>query len=175
LKSTPCSYLELFERVPDMRFRILLHATFVAASAVLSCVFSQPASATLGGDLASVLADGDHMKGAIRTSQAPAYALHEIESPNHVFVREYMSAEGKVFGVAWNGPFRPDLQQILGKYFDQFTQAVEAQRVARPGRHPITATQPGLVVEMGGHMRVLSGRAYIPDMLPESVRGEEVR
>jgi hypothetical protein len=30
-------------------------------------------------------------------------------------------------------------------------------------------------VEMGGHMRALSGRAYVPDMLPQSVRAEEVR
>jgi hypothetical protein len=166
---------ELLERVMNMKFRVLLHATLVAASAVLPCVFLQSASAALGGDLTSVQADGAQMKGTIRTSQAPAYTLHEIASPNHVFVREYMSAEGKVFGVAWNGPFRPDLQQILGKYFDQLTQAVQAQRAAQPGRHPITATRPGLFVEMGGHMRALSGRAYIPDMLPQSVRAEEVR
>jgi hypothetical protein len=163
------------ERVTDMKFRVLLHATFAAASAVLPCAFLQPASAALGGDLTSVLADGANMKGTIRTSQRPAYTLHEIESPNHVVVREYMSAEGKVFGVAWNGPFRPDLQQILGKYFDQFAQAVKAQRAAQAGRHPITATQPGLFVEMGGHMRALSGRAYIPDRLPQNVRAEEVR
>jgi hypothetical protein len=159
----------------DMKFRVLLHATLVAACAVLPCVFLEPASAALGGDLASVQADGAYMKGTIRTSQAPAYTVHEIESPHHVLVREYMSAEGKVFGVAWNGQFRPDLQQILGQYFEQFSQAVKAQRAARPGRHPITAAQPGLFVEMGGHMRAFSGRAYIPDMLPQSVRAEEVR
>jgi hypothetical protein len=175
LKSMRCSYLELFERAMDMKFRVVLRATFVAASALLPCVFWQPASAALGGDLASVQADQAHMKRSIRTSHAPAYTRHEIESSNHVVVREYMSAEGKVFGVAWNGQFRPDLQQILGTYFDQFSQAVEAQRAAQPGRHPITAAQPGLFVEMGGHMRALSGRAYIPDMSPQSVRAEEVR
>jgi hypothetical protein len=159
----------------DMKLRVLLHALFVAASAVLPCVFLQPASAALGGDFASVQADGAQLKGTIRTSQAPAYTLHEIQMPNRVVVREYMSAEGKVFAVAWNGQFRPDLQQILGKYFDQFSLAVQAQKAGQTGRHPITATQPGLFVELGGHMRALSGRVYLPDMLPQSVRAEDVR
>jgi hypothetical protein len=158
-----------------MKFRVS-HATLMVASfLVVPLFFLQPAAAALGGDLASVQADGAHMKGAIRSSQASAYTLHEIDAPDHVTVREYISPQGKVFGVGWSGQSRPDLRQVMGGYFDQFSRAEAAQKSGARGRRPLVIRQPGLVVEMGGHMRAFSGRAYIPDMLPDGVGPGEVQ
>jgi hypothetical protein len=151
-------------------------ATFLQAGALaLLFVFSHPSFAALGGDFASVQADQAHMKGTIRSSQAQAYTVHEIQSPSHILIREYVSPEGKVFGVAWNGQFRPDLRQIMGYYFDQYSQAVQAKKAAQHGHAPVSISQPGLFVQMTGHMRAFSGRAYVPNMLPQGVRAEEVR
>jgi hypothetical protein len=159
-----------------MKPRLLSYGTLFAVSIVaLPLIFSQSASAALGGDFASVQADQAKMKGTLRSSQTQAYVVHEIASPNHNVVREYISGEGKVFGVAWTGQFRPDMRQLLGDYFDQVSQSVQAQKASQHGRRPISIKQPGFVVEMGGHMRAFTGRAYVPDMVPQGVRAEEVR
>jgi hypothetical protein len=89
-------------------------------------------------------------------------------------VREYASASGKVFAVAWRGPFLPDMKQLLGSYFEEFQKAAQAQN-RRGGHGPLIIQQPGLVVELGGHMRSFAGRAYLPDEMPRDVQNGEIR
>jgi hypothetical protein len=148
-----------------------------AALAVVSAAL--PASAALGGDGASVQADQLHMQGSLRTTAAAAYTMHEIQGASGTVVREYVSAAGasagKVFAVAWHGPWRPDMRQILGGYFEQFAQAAKSQSKIRMGRRPLMIELPGLVVEQSGHARAFAGRAYVPDMLPTGVRPEEIQ
>jgi uncharacterized protein DUF2844 len=134
-----------------------------------------PASASLGGDATSVQADQAKMQGSLRTTSNAAYTLHEIQTPTGVAVKEYLSTTGKVFAVTWQGPFHPDLRQLLGTYFDQFVQAEQAQRAQRRGRGPMQIQQAGLVVQVGGHMRAFVGKAYVPQMLPAGVRAEDIR
>ncbi|MGA9447392.1 MAG: DUF2844 domain-containing protein, partial [Candidatus Sulfotelmatobacter sp.] len=88
---------------------------------------------------------------------------------------EYVSSAGKVFAVAWQGPWPPDMRQLLGSYFEQYRQAAKAQSSVRIGRRPLMIQQPGLVVQIGGHPRSFSGRAYIPDQLPSSVSAEAIQ
>ncbi|MGA8539703.1 MAG: DUF2844 domain-containing protein [Terriglobales bacterium] len=143
---------------------------------IFMLAMTSPASAGLGDDASSVQADQLHMQGTLRTTQAQAYSVHEIQSPTGVVVREYVSpTTGKVFAVAWQGPWPPDMRQILSSYFAQFQQAVQAQAGGRAGRHPLLIQQPGLVVQAGGHMRSFSGRAYVPEMLPQGVSAEAIR
>jgi hypothetical protein len=125
-----------------------------------------PASAELGGNVSSIQADQEHMKGTRRVTTTAAYSVHEIQAASGTMVREFVSPSGTVFGVAWNGPSTPDLQQLLGAYFGQYTQAIQNKGAAR-GR--LSIHQEGLVVEAGGHMRSLSGRAYLPQMMPQGV------
>lgn len=134
-----------------------------------------PAMAALGGDLDSVQDDAVHMKAKVKIEQKTAYAIHEMTNANHVTVREYVSADGRVFGVAWQGPFMPDLHQLLGSYLPQYSAAVEQEHAKGPGRRPLNINRPGLVVATSGHMRAYYGRAYVPDMVPEGVKAEEVR
>jgi hypothetical protein len=89
-------------------------------------------------------------------------------------VREYVSG-GKVFGVAWQGQARPNLQQLLGPYYTRAMELVRADKIKRPGRHPISIHQSDMVIQMGGHQRGFTGRAYVPDMMPSAVRAEEIR
>ena len=138
--------------------------------------FCLPAMAALGGDLNSVQEDTAHMKATVKVQQKQAYAVHEITTKdNATIVREYVSADGRVFGVAWQGLFMPDLSQLLGSYLQQYSAGVEQEHAKGPGRRPLIINQPGLVVESSGRMRAYYGRAYVPDMLPEGVQAQEVR
>jgi Protein of unknown function (DUF2844) len=124
----------------------------------------------LGGDATSVQADQAHMRAQVRVTRTNAYTLHELQVQGKVAVREYVSPVGKVFAVAWSGPTRPDLQQVLGTYYSQFSHAMQQRRA----RGPVNLRLPGLVVQMGGHQRALRGRAYVPEMMPDSVTPQEI-
>ena len=149
--------------------------TRIVAIIVTIFAVSFPAWASLGGDVTSVEADRAKMQATAENKTTQAYTVHEMRAPNGVVVREFVSPVGKVFGVAWQGPTLPDLRQVLGAYFDQFTRAVQEQRTYRAGHGPVVIHDPGLVVEMGGHMRSFVGRAYLPQMLPAGVQASEIR
>lgn len=134
-----------------------------------------PLLASLGGDATSVQADQLKMQATLRTTSANSYTLHEIQTPAGVAVKEYVSPAGKVFAVTWQGPFHPDLRQLLGTYFDQYVQAVQAQQAQRRGNGPLLIQLPGLVVQITGHLRSFHGRAYVPQMLPSGVHAEDLR
>jgi hypothetical protein len=145
----------------------------------LSSVFLPiSASATLGGNVTSVEADQQQMK-AKRVVQANAkYSVHEITTPYGTVVREYVSPDGKVFGVAWRGPFLPNFQQLLGNYYGTFAQAAQQARTAQPRRSrnaPLTVEQPELVMHSAGHARAYAGHAYVPGMIPQGVDAQEIR
>jgi hypothetical protein len=146
-------------------------------AALLIFAVPLPAKASLGGDVSSVRTDQVHLQGTLKTTTNGIYTTQEVKTPNGVVVREFVSSAGQVFAVAWQGPTRPDLQQVLGNYFQTFKSAVQAttNKNHRIARNSFAIKQPGLVVEMGGHMRWLVGRAYIPTMVPSEVRLEEIR
>jgi len=137
--------------------------------AVLVLSLVTPAPAALGGDVASVHQDQAHMKGTLKTTNADAYTVHEITANGGTVVKEYASPAGKVFAVSWRGPFIPNMQQLLGAYFDQFAQASKTQRESHVGHRPLNIQQSNLVVQSGGHMRGFIGRAYAPDLVPPGI------
>lgn len=134
-------------------------------------LISAGAAASLGDNVASVQNDRVHMHAMLRVSHFSNFDVHEMQASNGT-VREYVSPAGTVFAVAWQGSAVPDMKQMLGSYFDQFQQAAKAQRLRRG---PLVIQEPGLVVKMGGHMRSFSGRAYVPQFMPEGVREQDVK
>lgn len=135
---------------------------------------SLPALASLGGDVASVDTDRAHMNASSKITSAANYDVHQIQVPGGTVVNEYVSPDGKVFAVAWHGPFPPDMQQILGAYFQQYSAALQAQE-QHLGHRPLNIQQSGLVVQTGGHMRAHFGRAYLPELLPQGVKADEIQ
>jgi hypothetical protein len=148
-------------------------AALLWSVAVLS--LSSSASAALGQDVASVHVDQARMKGSEHIVQGPGPTVHEIHLPGGTLVREYLSPAGVVFAVSWRGPFRPDLQQLLGRYFDPFREAAQAARKKHRGRGPLSIESPGLVVSLGGHQRAFLGRAYVPALVPPSVTVKDIQ
>ena len=140
--------------------------------AVSLLLLSIPCFASLGDDASTIQADQAHLQATLRVTQSSAYTLHELLTPNGSDIREYVSPAGKVFAVAWHGPSRPDLRQLLGSHFEEFRQALQTRG---PGHGPVVLNLPGLVVQLGGHMRDFVGHAYLPDQIPAGVRAEELR
>ena len=133
-------------------------------------------SASLGGSVSTVEADRVQMKAAqTRIVSANAFTLHELQSPTGVMIREYYTSSGTVFGVAWEGPWPPDMRQLLGSYFDQFRRAHEAARATRRTRGVLVVNDGSLVVQISGHARAFSGFAYAPGLLPPGVQPNVIR
>ena len=133
---------------------------------VLACPL--PALAALGGNTASVHADQLQLKATVRTLPASAFTQFELQLPSGTTVRQYVSASGAVFAVTWEGASLPDLQRLLGSYFQRYVDA-------GGGTGPRLIQQPGLVVSSVGHMRAFRGRAYVPGLMPEGIALEEIQ
>lgn len=155
----------------------LLRAHFRALAsiaAIAACVcFSSPAFAWLGGDVTTVETDRAHMNGSVSINQTRDYTIHEIQTSGTV-VDEYVSTAGTVFAVSWHGMFPPEMQQILGTYFQHYTAALQTQP-HRYGHPPLNIQEDGFVVQTGGHVRAHFGRAYIPNLLPEGITADQIR
>lgn len=114
------------------------------------------------------------MKASVNVTQQASYSVHAMQSPGGTTVKEFASPDGNVFAVSWQGQFPPQMQQILGSYFNQYEAALQA-RPQRYGHRPLNIQQSGLVIQTGGQMRNYFGRAYIPDMLPSGVKADEIK
>ena len=74
------------------------------------------------------------MQGALlRIARDDAYTVHEMQSSSGTAVREYVSSTGTVFAVAWQGPWLPDLRQLLGPYFDDYQRALQTASAGAEG------------------------------------------
>jgi hypothetical protein len=141
-------------------------------TALALVIFASPAFAELGGTISSIQADQLKMGASRQVSSTSGYQLHEMQSQQGIRVREYASSNGTVFGVTWNGPWMPDLRQLLGPYFDQYMAAAQGKKAARG---PVSIQLPGLIVERGGHARSFFGRAYVPQMIPQGVTVDAIQ
>ena len=139
---------------------------------LLVLVLPRLAWAALGGDESSVQADQAQMGASVRITRTTTHAVHELQVPGGQSIREYVSPSGTVFGIAWQGPSKPDLKQLLGDHFEEVQQALQRRGVRRG---PLVINEPGVVLEMGGHMRALAGRAYLPQLLPSGVQADAIR
>jgi len=146
-----------------------------AALAVAMLIVSPVAAwASLGGNAASVETDRVQMNAAVQVNQHENYTVHAISAPSGTVVNEFVSPEGKVFAIAWHGQFMPQMQQLLGTYFQEYSAALAAQE-HQYGHRPMDLQTGDLVVQMSGHMRAYAGRAYLPNALPRGVTVAEIQ
>jgi hypothetical protein len=134
--------------------------------------FSSATFAVLGGKVASVATDQSRMKASLKVTSNRLFQVHELQTDAGNVVREYVSPDGTVFGIAWTGRQMPDYSQLLGSYTDAINKAAQSRK---DHRAPLTIQQPGFVFSAFGHMRFFTGRAYIPGLVPAGVTAEEIR
>jgi hypothetical protein len=156
------------------------HARLSIARAVtvlaLTAGRSAPAMAALGGNASTVETDRVSMQGALmRMTRNDAFAVHELRSATGTMVREYVTASGTVFAVVWQGPWTPDLRQLLGDAFERVQRSMQTARQARKARGVVVIDDPDLVVHISGHPRAFYGRAYVPGLVPAGIQAEVVR
>lgn len=151
------------------QYRILLSRMSWTSVVLVMLALSLPALAALGGDVTSVQQDKAQMKGTLKTTQAAAYTVHEITAPGNTVIKEYVSPAGKVFAIVWHGQFVPNMQQLLGSYYKQFSDAAAAKRESHLRQRGLNVQQSDLVIQNGGHPRAYFGKAYVPSMFPQGV------
>lgn len=132
------------------------------------------ARAGLGGDTASVDADAATLHGAVSVRADTPVRMLEIEVDNGIQVREWLDAAGVIFAVSWNGPAQPDMRQLLGSYYAQYTTALSALPTLGRVRAVHVRTED-LLVESDGHLRAYSGYAYLPARVPAGVATTTLR
>ena len=148
-------------RSDEFKIAALVSALLIAA------LTPRLASATLGEPETTVQTDVAKLHASLKSSVAGVgYRVHEISLPSGTVLREFVAPNGNVFAVAWTGPTRPDLRQALGRYFEPY---VSAPRAKYSDRRHVQIQQGDLVVQAGGHMRALSGRAYLVSAIPGGV------
>jgi hypothetical protein len=142
----------------------------IICALLLAC--SGSAFAVLGGAPMATQADAVQMKEGVRVAGAAGFSVHELQLPSGTAVREYVSPDNQVFALAWQGPFMPDMQALLGSYFRHYAKATER---IHAGRRPVNIQNPDMVMHAGGHQRAFHGHAYLPGRLPPGVTLDDIQ
>jgi hypothetical protein len=151
-------------------------AFFTVALAVLGVLsaLSAPARAGLGGDIGAVEEDRHRMAGVMKPAVSRGgYTVFEISTVGRT-VREYVTSDGKVFAITWQGASQPDLSGLLGDYYAEFSAMPKTIAGGRIRRAHHELESANVRVERSGHLRDARGRAYVKP-LPEGVSADEIR
>ena len=143
----------------------------IAVLSLLVCAGTIPAWAALGETHDSIQRDMQRLKGTRATREMPGYSVEEITRGDGAVLREFVSPQGQIFGVAWQGMTMPNLTHILGPSADAFEKATQGSH----HRGPLSVHVGQLVVETGGHMRAFRVRAIRQDLLPAGVSEDVVQ
>jgi hypothetical protein len=138
------------------------------ALSIVIVTAAQYAQAALGEFVDSVESDRESLtavRGAMTAHRD--YTVHEIKTGSTV-IREYVSASGLVFAIAWKGLVHPDLTELLGSYAGEYQEALR-QTPRQQGRRQLQVKTNRVVVQKWGHIRDMKGRAYAPDLIPPGV------
>ncbi|WP_051849139.1 DUF2844 domain-containing protein [Thiomonas sp. FB-Cd] len=141
------------------------------AACALVLLAQTGAQAGLGRPLSAAGEDGtvaapSQRLAARSTSAAQAAASIQsqvVQTPRGATVTEYADATGTVFALTWRGPFKPDLQQLLGAYFKPY---LGGRPRAGMGLAASSVHGDDIVVHSAGRMRNFYGVAWVPSLVP---------
>jgi hypothetical protein len=138
-------------------------------------VFAVPAAmAELGGNYTSILEDQAAMRATLTAQEHPSYTVYILDMSDGTQVREYLSPHSGVFAIDWSGDERrPNMRQVLGVYFDRFSRPVGAPHGGH--NNALHRADPDFVLDSFVAMRRFTGRAYIPQAVPQEVAIADVR
>ena len=83
----------------------MIKRLLVVPAALIAVALS--AFATLGGSEQSVISDQIKLQASRKVVPEHGYRVHEITREDGTLINEYVSFDGKVFGVSWKGPTLP--------------------------------------------------------------------
>jgi Protein of unknown function (DUF2844) len=149
----------------------------LAAMTLLAPEMLPPVWAALGQPAATVERDRVVMRGQGQRQRGggPGFSIDTITVAG-MEIKEYVSPDGVVFVVVWRGTGMPDLQLLLGEYYEEYREGLQTAKNRRPRiKEPFRMKSDRLVVERAGHSRSLWGRAYLPIHLPPGIRPEDIQ
>lgn len=139
-----------------------------------------PAWAALGGapsfhGVRSTPSSSVRVMAAGSTTAVP-WTVNTTTQGDGTVIREYLDSSGTVFAVSWRGPRVASLDTLLGSYFPAWQKGLAQAHAERGGGYgPVALREPGLVVESGGHMGALIGRAWLPKALPQGFTTDQIQ
>lgn len=152
---------------PRLQANWIAPAGIVHAGIAFSLLLSSPASAGLGDQAESIARDRQLLgAGAAVVVPMAGYERHEFTTGRGAHVREFVRSDGRVFGVAWNGPAMPDLQTMLGSSYNAWVAAAKAHP---GGHHLVTIDTPGIRLRVMKLPRGYAGYAHLPERVPLGV------
>jgi hypothetical protein len=149
-----------------MRFLLLL--------GFIGLCFCPPICAELNGNVSSVESDSERVGGLLSSRSSYYSTIYEIRDPNGTVIREFVSPKGRIFAVAWEGRFVPEMTHLLGGLFQEYSRAVHSEHPNHSWRQPLFIHTPTLAFESGGHMGWYYGRAYVQAEIPNGFPMEEI-
>jgi len=99
-----------------------------------------------------------------RVQKLPQGERHDLTLPSGFVAHELVSPSGVVYAVAWSGPEKPNLRELLGLYFRQLVE-----RPPRGDRNHLVVSGDDLEIRTSGHPHWFAGRAWVPSLVPRGV------
>jgi hypothetical protein len=150
-------------------------STSLIATSLLLFILNSTARAALHENAHSIADDKAALSADMITAQWENYSVHTLTLPSGTVVKEFVSLQGLVFAVTWNGPFMPKLRKLLGRHGVDYENAAALNVQKSSPRGPFSSRSSELVIETGGHLRAYVGRAYLPQMLPNGLSEEDIK
>ena len=129
-------------------------------------LLSSLAHASLGDTQEHV--EADRMAWGMRHEQQRGVHAdrHTLRDAHGTQIREYVGVHGKVFAVAWQAGFKPDLAKLLGDRAAETAQAMkDSARHGGPQRQFLHQGRD-VVVFSSGYLNQFRGYAYRPSLVP---------
>lgn len=142
------------------------------AVCVLALVALPAAFAGLGERVDSIERTRSATRGQSKAIKHDKFITYVVQS-GEMTVKQFAADDGTIFAVSWQGPDRPDVPDLLGRYFGEYEASVSRPRFGR--RAPSIAKTPGLDVVNAGRPGHFRGRAIALPLMPEGVRAEDLR
>jgi hypothetical protein len=151
-------------RIPN-KITPLFHMAFALSLAASASCYAQ-----LGATF-STAGSGD---AVVHQAQGGLLNYRETTDANGIVVHQYVDSSGTVFAVTWRGPAMPDVQSLLGTYFQRFATGASAS-AGEAGLHAARVANGDLVVENQVRLREFSGRAWLVSALPAGVSTADIQ
>ena len=126
------------------------------ATLLLPCV----SHAELGGNAASILSEQKEFSSQLSNSQQSGVTVYTQTLPSGIVIQEYLSGNGTIFAVTWTGAALPNLQTLLGNYFQDYLTAI------KESRRSVYLSNENVIIQSSGMMGAFQGFAFLPKQAP---------
>jgi len=148
-----------------------------AATAILLATAGGSVHALLGSTIGTAAVSSgtsDQLAPVIHQADNSALRWEETIDANQIRVRQYVSANGLVYAVSWDGPAMPDVSVLLGTRFDGYRQGASAALENANSLRSSHVDGSDFVTETSVRLREFSGRAWLPEALPAGVTTADI-